>query len=1077
MKEKRISYEGFKIKCDKCPGTLLPMISTTKMVTIGGKPVVNITDKTIGANIPMFPSCTATPTKICNPKFTKWIDTAEPTVNIEKAIPLVEHSELICTAGGGFVGFEPPVAKSEIMGPKKPNMVDRAKGKINGVANKAKSVATNATNKINSQISGVLDGAKPIGKIFDNKALKSTINGASAALNQANLSKKQIDVQLESLENQIPQLKNKISSTINDIEVPQINDLGIEKNDAITDKEEQFFQNEIQNSINELENYYNQEINTSSLVNLDGTPSNGIPTFDDRTPLERWSDNKKEHEKLLDQLAEHEYNRMTEEVTAYNKDAIFEEDESSKKAIASLYGLYVSSGQSSIPPNPQKGEITKILKEKAQKKAQKKLDKKTARSKNKLNKKIQDELDEELEKLGYNKAQKKINAAQAKSAEVQKDMDKASKWLGRMDNFDGFIDNLKEKYTGKVSAKLNKSITSINQNMALANTSMDGMSFAVDGFPKGDVVTNVKAKQEKKKEEEEEKTTPPPVVTPPEETKPPEETEETEEECNLTEITIIKNKTYEYTLLKNNYAGETKFSGSLPMPIIFIAGTTKNRKKLAIKFEGLDCSNCKHGHEKPKEYYRDGETSSLSLTNNTADISIFHDPNSVEGLFGDFVDLMFLGYRAMNPVEYSIPVELCGFSKTIQAKAYIDAEWHLLISLASKDPLTLEHRGYEESVFNKYSDIAARLDRRNAALKPDQKELKYENKGADLVIGVGAFYDNKAQSHNLSKKFNFKKIQDSSQKLFSTLDILTKFTQKAAKIGDGGKGKKEKPLKKYLGVSAKFDPPTLDVKASGNLEEKTDDPFFGIGYSGEIEIQSKLLSFELEIDLIRAAKKHPLLLFIDGLITSAEEAYKKALYYLNSQDKFRPLPRVEDFVKAKIVAKAHFFINGSKKIIGENQNTVIEGGGAGSVKILLEADLNTTSMGFQYRFNSTNELTTGISASSGLHFEDSIYLSFNSKFDGVKLTGSITYQIQGWKLTGVVAETVDKIKGFFGFGNSDEEDENLIDGDKDTKGDYLIDVDLSTKYADIQIFEEVSNSTKIYLTDKKSSGYVTGGGS
>ncbi|GAA0719147.1 hypothetical protein GCM10009430_17870 [Aquimarina litoralis] len=968
MKEKRISYEGFKIKCDKCPGTLLPMISTTKMVTIGGKPVVNITDKTIGANIPMFPSCTATPTKICNPKFTKWIDTAEPTVNIEKAIPLVEHSELICTAGGGFVGFEPPVAKSEIMGPKKPNMVDKAKGKINGVANKAKSVATNATNKINSQISGVLDGAKPIGKIFDNKALKSTINGASAALNQANLSKKQIDIQLESLENQIPQLKNKISSTINDIEVPQINDLGIEKNDAITDKEEQFFQNEIQNSINELENYYNQEINTSSLVNLDGTPSNRIPTFDDRTPLERWSDNKKEHEKLLDQLAEHEYNRMTEEVTAYNKDAIFEEDESSKKAIASLYGLYVSSGQSSIPPNPQKGEITKILKEKAQKKAQKKLDKKTARSKNKLNKKIQDELDEELEKLGYNKAQKKINAAQAKSAEVQKDMDKASKWLGRMDNFDGFIDNLKEKYTGKVSAKLNKSITSINQNMALANTSMDGMSFAVDGFPKGDVVTNVKAKQEKKKEEEEEKTTPPPVVTPPEETKPPEETEEETNECSFTKITVVKNnKTHEvlYGKDEKDYGNTNKHHNrSLPEPIQFVAGTReKYKKNLELIIENLKLP--------PNEfddaifYSIDNDTKTTPLKSG----SIVKIPFDINYQFeGDHDKILysFMGLTEPRKTIYNIPLELCSYSTNIDVEVLPDAEWVLLFSFGSKDPLVYTHGNQPPGdIFKKHQDKAIRVGRANSS----KKGMGKGKRSAEVKVLYGANYNN-------GKTIINKGASVILDKAYTPLKRISRLTELLDKTADYLRGDHVDGSDKAVSIAII---PTA-ISIAGYHKYIDSDAFYSKNKEVKFEINvDPLLGANIEVDLVRTGQKRvPIIIFLNKVIDKLTSKEISEVFYFTIGVSFN--------IKLKASLSAN---SGEAELIGKTTATA-------ALTIKMGFHIEGSFLGFEYEALMEGKLAGNFDFFIEAGYRKKWFFNPEVDFSGIKASILIRGSVSGW---------------------------------------------------------------------------------
>ncbi|MDH7448220.1 PAAR-like protein [Aquimarina sp. 2201CG14-23] len=1132
MAEEHFIPSNSKITCTGCPKES-SLIAINPTIYLKKQPIVTEKDALPSSIVP-FASCSLNLNKVCTlvPQG-GWINPRD-TISATKQKPLIEQSTLKCTAQLG-IGIIKIVKKTDTPPPPE-NVVDKAQDKVNKAANYASKKVTEVAQAAKDTVGDIAGVAKEATSFIQNESFQGVVSNASNLVDGIDQKKAELDVavgnvnvRLENLRKELTQLITGEKQDLQDLMT--VKDNSLPEGDTVTpleespvlvavplDSEEEskeeelkynqdFFDQANKESANEFLDGINEDINALETSSEGGTTPRSFEVIEDKDSSTRHLTAENQKPSEIDDsipLPENRFGQIqdnweTEKDNAIKgvegnystaNDILKEHGESlgssddkkeQLKALAALENLpnlldnekrtqfknrMLDTPETSILDTPG------IISEKPRQYSTEELNAVIGEETGELNTKVQAEIDEVLKEIGYLEGMQKY---QKESSELQEDIDKSAAALDVLGDFNAFIDGIAAKHLGKLANKYKNVMGQLGKNMSRLNDSLKGASFMAGGFTAGDVITHAPdVKEEEKKEENETNTTvlvnPPP--TKPE--NPPEEAndDKKEDECSLTEIKIIKNDTYEYTLSKNNYASETAFSGSLPDPIIFIAGTTKNKKKLTLKFEGLDCSSCTQGHEKPKEYYRDGMASTLQLNNNKADVLIFHNPNQVEGLFGDFIDLMVLGYRAMKPIEYNIPIELCDFSKAIQAKAYIDAEWHLLISLSSKDPLTLEHTGHEESVFNKYADIASRLDRRNASLKPNQKDLKYENKGADLVIAVGAFYDNKAQSHNLSKKFNFKKIQDSSQKLFSTLDILTKFTKKVTEIGDGGKGKKQKPLKKYLGVSAKFDPPTLEVKASGSLEEKTNDPFFGIGYSGEIEIQSKLLSFELEIDLIKAAKKHPLLLFIDGLITAAEEAYKKALYYLNMEDKFIPFPRVEDFVKANIVAKAHFFIKGSRKILGENQNTVIEGGGAGSVKVLLEGNLNTTSMGFKYVFKSTNALTTGISASTALHFEDSIYLSLNSKFDGMQLTGSITYQIQGWKLTGVVAEAVDSIKDFFGFGN----DESLIDGDKDTKGDYLIDVDLSTKYADIEIFEGVSNSTKIYLTDKKSSGYITGGG-
>lgn len=505
--EKRISHEGFKLKCDKCKAgkELIAMKSTTKTVTIGGKPIVTKMDKIPLANIPAFSICDTPGITKCVPTPTDWIDTAEPTVNSEKFIPLVEHSEFLCGLGGGTVIFSPPTAKSEIMGPKKSNIIDKAQAKINGIANKAANMAKKVTEGVTAQIDTALDALKPIGQIFDNPGIQNMITGAQGMLDQANLTKEQIDSKLSALEQKVPELKSKISSTINGIQIPflqngELFNLGISDMDL---GEQAFIGEGIQDSINALENYFNTEINTANLVNLNENASGdlSVPILSNKGSLESWLDQKKIEQENIDTIAATEYGNMTKQISTINKDTSFGDGEDSKKALSLLYGLYIPS-QAGNTPIPDKGELSKILTNKAKDKTQDVINEKISSSKTKLNTKIQNEFNEKLQDLGYDKAQKKIDKAQEESAELQKDMDKAAKYLGRMDDFGGYIDSIKEKYVGKITGKYNDSAAKAGANLAVLNTSLDGLSFIADGLPPGDVVTWVKPKKEKNDNDE-----------------------------------------------------------------------------------------------------------------------------------------------------------------------------------------------------------------------------------------------------------------------------------------------------------------------------------------------------------------------------------------------------------------------------------------------------------------------------------------------------------------------------------------------------------------------------------------------
>lgn len=848
--EKRISHEGFNIKCDKCKGVTHTMKSTTKTVTIGGKPILTEKDKIMALNVPLFSICSTTGTS-CTPKFEKWIDIAEPSLNSEKIIPLVEHSDLICSTGGGIVSFEPPAAKSEFVGPKKPNIVDKAQSKINGVANKAANMAKKTTDAISAKIGTALDSLKPIGQVFDTPEIQNMITGAKEALNQANLTKEQVDQQLANLEQKIPELKSKISDTINGIKLPSLEDTGVFDifNSGLESGEQTFIGQGIQDSINALEDHFNTQINTANLLNLDGSSGGNISipsAFSNKGPLEQWLERKNQDQKRLEAISKAEYDNLTEQVTSINKDASFDNGEDSKKALALLYSLYVPSQAGPIPM-PGQGEIPKILKNKAKDRLQDSADRKISRAKSKLNNKLQSEFDEKLQKLGYDKAQKKIDKAQAKSADLQEDLDKAEKYLGRLDDFGGYIDSLKEKYIGKVTDKYTNAIAKAGQNLSLLNVSMDGMSFIVDGLPPGDVVTNVKAKQEKEKpkKEEPEKAKPVVVKDPPplEKAKP-----ETEEKCCFTKLTVIKNKTIEYKVIDepNNIKNE------LPL-LNFVAGTTENNKDLSILLEGLDRSGCSSEHKnKELNYTIDASSFSKKLTDNQKNKLDFNIKSN-----DDFVDIAF-NFMGLNsePTEYKIPINTCSNNEIIRANTYIDANWFLLFAMKS-DTLSYRHANYKNPDFLK--------EHRSKAVKIGQRNrgLSGRDSGAKIELAYGFVYNNETIGKELSHTINLEKIAGYSKRVFNILKRVEEISDKArdfqTKVGsrpmvfEGHAPNINVMLSRYILDTDGNEEPKYDYKLKYGLE-----PIVGLVIKMDVSdyLFASVKVFKIIYDKLIKKKKH-----------------------------------------------------------------------------------------------------------------------------------------------------------------------------------------------------------------------------
>ncbi len=963
MVEKRISHEGFKVKCDKCPGEFHSMKSTTKTVTIGGKPIVTEMDKITVANIPVFSKCSGTPTGTCTPILTKWIDYAEPTVNTDKFIPLVEHSELICTKGGGYIGFEPEPAKSEFVGPPKPNIVDKAKAKINGMANKAANMAKKVANGVAKEIEAVLEGLKPIGQLFDNPEIKKAIASATSALEQANLSKEQLDETLSSLEKKVPEIKSKISGVINDIEIPSLEELGALGSD-LSVEEASILRQGIIDSTSELNSYFNNEINTKSLLNFDGSGGGNhtIPSFSDKGPLERWLEQKKIEKEHIDKIATKKYDAHKEQILAINKDATFDDGEDSKKALAILESMSYPSQAGRIPI-PGQGEIPKILKDSAKNRAQDSVNRKIDRTKGRLNVKLQSEFDEKLKKLGYDKAQKKIDKAQAESAELQKDMDKASKWLGRMDDFGGYIDGLKKKYNDRIAGKLSTAFTKTAANLGLVNVAMDGMSFVANGLPPGDVVTNVKPKKEKPKEEEPEEDTPPPPPPPEEPEKEKEEEEEKEtDECKFTKLTAIKNDTLEH-LIYEKKEGDKANKTPLPKPIQFVAGTTNEYKsKLSLIIEGLKQSNS--SSESSITHRIDGTNASIkglpgSANKLKSEFDIIYNPTFMQR---DKLLLNFMGLAEELLVKkHEFDVQLCNYQNTVMAEVLPDAEWTMLFALGSDDPLTYIHGNQSPGdKFNKHQDKARRIGNFNS------KKLNYGHRTASFKFVYGVTYNKETNGTDLSITGKVDKIYGISKQLFGFVGAIDKLADKL-------KGNHTSDD----AVSIAIIPPSIFFAAKHKIIPS--DTLFYRKSEEVIEFGlDPLLGCEIEVDLVRTGEKRfALMIFISKVLKYITDRKLSDVFFFT----------VGLSMNFKLIGKLNLSENSSEVNFSFEY----------ALKISMGFHIEGSFWGIEYEAELEGSLAGGLEATARVGNDNNgLYTEGEVDFKGIKGTILIRGSVSGW---------------------------------------------------------------------------------
>ena len=459
VKEVRIAHIGIPIVCDKATPVDSP--STIKSLTlttfIDNNVIPTKRDKAPIANITPFPGCSlAQMCGVCMPAIAgEWLKTAEKTLNTEKEIPLVEDSELLCT-NGGKITLKFKAAKVVPPANKKPNIVDQAKAKINSGVNGAITKATEALQGISEGITDAVDGIK---SIVENTQIASLANSLDGQLGKINDFKKATDAKVSDIDKEINELKKKIEAKItgNAYKSPEE-----KKKDEM-----QLFNAEEQKRNEQL---YNQATNTAlqefaTYINGQITPSTPKPSTAQSTETKKEKETKttKEtpktnREKILSSIT----NAVKQTGLANNKEA--------QEAIKNLNNINTIIGNGIEKEISDR--ISTVIKN----------------ERTSLNSKIQARIDEELKELGYFDA---LQEYQKKSSELQQDIDKASLALKSVGNFGGFIDGVKNKYIGEAAAKYTTAVNKLSNNLKTLNTSLDGLSYVVDGMPKGEVWTTV----------------------------------------------------------------------------------------------------------------------------------------------------------------------------------------------------------------------------------------------------------------------------------------------------------------------------------------------------------------------------------------------------------------------------------------------------------------------------------------------------------------------------------------------------------------------------------------------------------
>lgn len=479
-KEVRIAHTSVPIFCTKSVGGA-PSVMKTPIKSVGISKGLASTEKDIApsTHIVPFVGCNYMGQCLACVPAGKWKLTAEDALNVVKRVPLVEDSEFDCTARGGKITFNFDPVKTVPPANKKPNIVDKAKAKINSTVNTAVKKATEALQTVTEDISGAFDGLKPV---LENTKAANLANTLDTQLQKLNQLKKETDNRVEELDKEITELRKKIEAKLTgktyqppkpEAETELVISLDKDKIDLQNAEEEKrneaLYNQSTNDAIKAYEDYINSQITptvtvrevevTADATNQATSAVNSPATAPNKTNVQNPNNlyvmTAKEY---LEKLAK------TSDTLGLKKN----KDTQNALLLLDTLGTTLSS------------DIATNVKDRAQNII------KNGRAT--LNGQVQAKIDEELKELGY---YEKLKKYQSESKDLQEDIDKASLGLKAIGNFGGFIDGLKNKYLGKIGAKYSESLNKLSNNLAMLNTSLDGLSYVADGFPKGEVFTNV----------------------------------------------------------------------------------------------------------------------------------------------------------------------------------------------------------------------------------------------------------------------------------------------------------------------------------------------------------------------------------------------------------------------------------------------------------------------------------------------------------------------------------------------------------------------------------------------------------
>ncbi len=579
-----------------------------------------------------------------------------------------------------------------------------------------------------------------------------------------------------------------------------------------------------------------------------------------------------------------------------------------------------------------------------------------------LNTKVQAKIDELLQEVEY---LEKLQKYQQESKELQEDLDRSAAALDVLGDFGAFVDGIAAEYLGELADEYKEVMDQIGKNMSRLNDSLRGASFIAGGLKAGDVITHA-PDLEKPQEEE----GPPPELPPPpppqeieEEEEEEEEDEDDDDECTFTKLTAIKNNTLEYVIIEKE-GDRVIFEQPIDKPITFVAGTDQDTKKdFSLKIENL--------HRDPEHrenfliYKIDGDTKQIEFPDGNPELKF--DVNYKDSFFEEgFLLLNLMGYLVDVPfTHYNIPINICSFQETIDLNVYPDAEWSLLFSLGSDDPLTYTHGNKPPGdIFKDHQDIARKIGRINS------RKINGGNRTATFQFQYGVAYNGGNSSKNLSFNRKYENLYALSQGIFSYVGAIDS-------IADYLRGD-FKDNTSNASVSIATIPPSIffgwnhKILPSDKLFENKSENILEFGLD-------PLIGAEIKVDFVKTAKDRvPLLIFIS-----------KALKLITDRE-------LSDVFFFFVELSCNFKLIG-KIDVGNSSNNSARASFEYAMKITIGFHLEGSFWGIEYEAHLEGRLAGGLEISAVVATDNSgLYAQGEANFNGIQGTVIIKGSVSGW---------------------------------------------------------------------------------